>query len=67
MTKHFGSVSVEEHIHGDTQWVAIRARGADWSWLTPTDALALARHWMASYDATGNAKGTEIVSEGADR
>ena len=37
-----GSVSIEEHIHGDTRWVAIRARGAEWSWLTPTDALVLA-------------------------
>jgi hypothetical protein len=45
----FGSVAVEEHVHGDTVWVAVRARGADWSWLTPEDALHLAQHWMASY------------------
>jgi hypothetical protein len=51
MTQHFGSVSVEEHIHGDTPWIAIRARGAEWSWLTPTDALILARHWIATYDS----------------
>jgi hypothetical protein len=54
MTHNVGSVSVEEHQHGDTQWVAIRARGADWSWLTPDDALRLARHWLATYGAAGN-------------
>ena len=42
----FGSVKVEEHVHGDTLWVALRARGAEWSWLTAEDALRLARHWM---------------------
>jgi hypothetical protein len=67
MTKHFGSVSVEEHIHGDTQWVAIRARGAEWSWLTPTDALVLARHWMATYGAAAAAKAAVPEFRGADR
>ncbi len=47
-----GAVTVEEHVHGDTLWVAVRARGAEWSWLTPEDALRLARHWMASYGAS---------------
>ena len=28
MTHNFGSVAVEEHHHGDTRWVAVRARGA---------------------------------------
>jgi hypothetical protein len=44
MTKHFGSVSAEEHIYGNTQWIAIRARGAEWSWLlqmTPWFWLAI--------------------------
>jgi len=45
----FGSVAVEERVHGDTRWVAVRARGAEWSWLTQDDALLLARHWMATY------------------
>ena len=67
MTKHFGSVLVEEHIHGDTQWVAIRARGAEWSWLTPTDALLLAQHWMAIYEATATAKTAEMVSGRTNR
>jgi len=47
-----GSATVEEHMHGDTRWVAVRARGAEWSWLTPEDAVLLARHWMATYGAT---------------
>jgi hypothetical protein len=62
-----GSVSIEEHIHGDTRWVAIRARGAEWSWLTPTDALVLAQHWVATYGATATAKAAEMVSGPADR
>jgi hypothetical protein len=51
MTQHFGPVSIEEHVHGDTHWIAVRARGADWSWLTQNDALLLARHWLATYGA----------------
>jgi hypothetical protein len=67
MMRQIGSVSVEEHIHGDTQWVAIRARGAEWSWLTPTDALVLARHWMAIYGATAVTKPAVMVSGTTDR
>jgi hypothetical protein len=45
MAQRFGSVTIEEQTLGDTRWVALRARGAEWSWLTPDDALLLARHW----------------------
>nr|WP_294529864.1 hypothetical protein [uncultured Rhodopila sp.] len=51
-----GSVVVEEHVHGDTRWVALRARGAEWSWLTPEDALRLARYWLAVYGGGAEAK-----------
>jgi hypothetical protein len=44
-----GSVAVEEHLHGGTRWVAVRARGAEWSWLTQDDAMQLAQHWMTTY------------------
>ena len=40
------SVTVEEHIRGDTHWVAVRARGAEWSWLTPAEAAELGRLWV---------------------
>jgi hypothetical protein len=46
-------VSIQERIVGDVRWVAIRARGADWSWLTPEEAAELARDWSKRY---GNAK-----------
>jgi hypothetical protein len=49
MSQTIGSVTVEEHQAGDTTWVAVRARGADWSWLTREDALSLARHLLATY------------------
>jgi hypothetical protein len=47
-----GAFSVEEHVHGDTVWVAIRARGAEWSWLTPQEAARLGREWVEKYGAT---------------
>lgn len=46
-----GPFTVEEHVHGDTVWVAIRARGAEWSWLTPEEAARLGREWVAKYGA----------------
>jgi hypothetical protein len=58
----FGSVKVEEHVHGDTLWVALRARGAEWSWLTADDALRLARHWMAAYGAAAAAPERETAA-----
>jgi hypothetical protein len=48
---HAGPLAVEEHVHGDTVWVALRARGADWSWLTPDEAVRLGREWLARYAA----------------
>jgi ketosteroid isomerase-like protein len=46
---HTGPLAVEEHVHGDTVWVAVRARGADWSWLTREEAADLGRHWIEKY------------------
>lgn len=39
----------EDVVHGETQWVAIRARGADWSWLTPEEAVTIALSWIEKY------------------
>ena len=44
-------VSVQERVVGDVRWVALRARGADWSWLTPQEAVELAREWRERYGA----------------
>jgi hypothetical protein len=41
--------AVEEHVHGQTVWVALRARGADWSWLTPDEAVELGRALLEKY------------------
>jgi hypothetical protein len=42
--------SVEEHsVRGETLWIAIRARGAEWSWLTPEEAAAIGRSWVERY------------------
>ena len=52
MSQAVGPYSVEErHVHGETKWVAIRARGAEWSWLTPEEAVAIARIWIEKYGA----------------
>jgi hypothetical protein len=42
-------LAVEEHVHGETVWVALRSRGADWSWLTPDEAVRLGREWIEKY------------------
>ena len=44
-------VSVQERVVGDVRWVALRARGADWSWLTPQEAAELAQEWRERYGA----------------
>ncbi|HEY7579130.1 MAG TPA: hypothetical protein VH855_16185 [Acetobacteraceae bacterium] len=50
MPEAIGPFSVEERvIDGDTCWVAIRARGAEWSWLTPAEAAHLGRQWLRRY------------------
>ena len=42
--------SVEERIlDGGTAWVAIRARGAEWSWLTPAEAAHLGQQLVDRY------------------
>jgi hypothetical protein len=59
----FASIATEEHVHDGTRWVAIRARGADWSWLTPEEAAELGRLWVMKYGAVV-ASGTTSVGTG---
>jgi hypothetical protein len=50
MSKAISSYSVEARTSdGETVWVAIRARGAEWSWLTPAEAAGLGQQWAAKY------------------
>jgi hypothetical protein len=55
MSDKIGSSSVEPYsaeeriVGGETVWVAIRARGAEWSWLTPAEAAHLGRQWVEKY------------------
>jgi hypothetical protein len=50
MTAAIGPYSVEERvIDGHTTWVALRARGAEWSWLTPAEAARLGQLWVKRY------------------
>jgi hypothetical protein len=48
-TSQLDQVDVQERIVGDVAWLAIRARGAEWSWLTPDEARTLARKWTERY------------------
>ena len=48
---HSATPVVEEHVHGETVWVAVRARGADWSWLTPEEAVRIGREWIERYSS----------------
>jgi hypothetical protein len=50
MSEAISAYTVEERlVHGETVWVAIRARGAEWSWLTPAEAASLGRQWVEKY------------------
>ncbi len=41
---------VEERlVAGETRWVAIRARGAEWSYLTIDEAANLGRQWVERF------------------
>jgi hypothetical protein len=44
-------IIVEEHVYGDTVWIALRSRGADWSWLTRDEAVKLGQAWIEKYQA----------------
>jgi hypothetical protein len=60
MSPAIGPYSVEQHeVHGETSWVAIRARGAEWSWLTPEEAAAIGREWVEKY---GNSTTPRLVA-----
>jgi hypothetical protein len=45
-------VTVQEQIVGAVRWIAIRARGAEWSWLTPDEAAKLGSDWSKRYGNT---------------
>lgn len=64
------SVSVEERVCGETRWIAIRARGAEWSWLTPREAAEIGKAWVDKYSDSGNqrpAANQHLVSKAAAR
>ena len=70
MSEAIGPFSVEERvIDGETSWVAIRARGAEWSWLTPAEAAHLGQQWVRRYghtlanDNRGNFGALSIAAE----
>jgi hypothetical protein len=43
------SISVEERQVGETTWVTLRARSMIWTWLTPDEAVKIARSWIEKY------------------
>ncbi len=52
MSDAVGPYQVEQRIVGDeTRWIAIRARGAEWSFLTPVEAADLGRQWVEQFGA----------------
>ena len=59
----FSSITVEEHVRGETRWVAVRARGAEWSWLTPDEAAALGRLWLEKYGNMAESNSIPVATE----
>jgi hypothetical protein len=43
------ALAVEERQYGETVWVALRARGSEWSLLTPDEAIQVAKSWLEKY------------------
>jgi hypothetical protein len=65
MSQAISSYSVEERIIDDgTAWVAIRARGAEWSWLTPAEAAHLGQRWVERYGLTATNDQREPIAPG---
>ena len=57
MSEAMSAYSVEERIvQAETVWVAIRARGAEWSWLTPAEAARIGQQWVDNYGSPQNRK-----------
>jgi hypothetical protein len=43
------ALATEERMYGETTWIAFRARGSEWSLLTPEEAVQVARAWIKRY------------------
>jgi len=58
MSDSVAPYQVEERlVAGETRWIAIRARGAEWSYLTTDEAADLGRQWVERFG--GSADGRE--------
>jgi hypothetical protein len=51
---------VEERLVGETRWIAIRARGAEWSYLTTQEAVDLGRNWVERFGPGGIGPSMEL-------
>jgi len=51
-------VAVEEQEYRGTTWVALRARSPMWTWLTPDEAVEIAKVWL---DNTRNNGGVLMI------
>ena len=52
MSDAVGPYEVEQRLVGEeTRWIAIRARGAEWSFLTPVEAADLGRQLVERFGA----------------
>jgi hypothetical protein len=50
MSDAVGPYEVEQRLVGEeTRWIAIRARGAEWSFLTPVEAADLGRQLVEQF------------------
>jgi hypothetical protein len=50
MSDAVGPYEVEQRLVGEaTRWIAIRARGAEWSFLTPAEAADLGRQLVEQF------------------
>jgi hypothetical protein len=54
---------VEERLVGETRWIAIRARGAEWSYLTTGEAADIGRNWVERFGYRAAERSTSLPEE----
>jgi len=58
-----GPVMIEERHYSGSVWIAIRARGAEWSLFTPDEAARIGRELLDRYGAAQDWPVAQVAAE----
>lgn len=56
-------IAIEERLYGGSVWIAIRARGAEWSLITPDEAARIGRELVDRYGAGQGWQTPQVAAE----